>query len=74
MNNSELTNPELLFFLNNGITQTGGGGGEKNNDNIEPKNIDIIKAYRKKNRELHKRIEELEGENKKLKNRLGKIY
>ena len=82
-----MSKSELYFFLNN-YTEDQTGGGDKNNDNIEPKNIDIIKAYRKKNRQLYKRIEELEKknneleeenneleeENKKLKDQLGKIY
>jgi len=44
-------------------------GGKDNN--VSSENIDVIRSYRKKNRELHKRIQELEEENKTLKKRLS---
>ena len=62
---------ELNFFStelpdnnhNHNHNQTGGG-------KINSENIDIIRSYRKKNRELHKRIQDLEEENKMLRKRL----
>ncbi len=68
-------NPELNFFSNNidvdiiSDEKKGGGVGNYTKENLD--DIDIIKAYRKKNRELHKKIEELEKENKFLKQRLS---
>ena len=47
------------------------GGGDNSESIIDSKNIDIIKSYRKRNRELHKRIQELEEEVKNLKKQLG---
>jgi len=65
-------NKELDFFStkiadNNEINHDEQTGGNK----INSENIDIIRSYRKKNRELHKRIQELEEENKMLRKRLS---
>lgn len=68
-------NPELNFFSDkiddNIISDEKKGGGVNNYTKENLDDIDIIKAYRKKNRELHKKIEELEKENKFLKQRLS---
>jgi len=71
-----MDNPELNFFSNEieentfeDITHNKQKGGSYTKDNLD--DIDLIKAYRKKNRELHKRIQELEEENKTLRKRLS---
>lgn len=66
-------NKELDFFStkitdNNEVNHNEQTGG---NNKINSENIDIIRSYRKKNRELHKRIQELEEENKILQKRLS---